>query len=271
MKFIDVSLPKFGDDEPQERPQAKTKPAVSFRQPAVEEYNLDDTRSMMSKKDVEHRDDESVEEKGEKFFMAPDDTSESQRQALQQISFQFAFSVGKIRTSLFRSISPTAEKALADAVLEGFGLTFALRKFDMSVDLFLQNVTLAMAEEGGIAKAPLLSSAETADGSDVKLVQVRYLRVQKESPEYMTKHEGVDQSVDTELSTFKITLAPEPILALYDFIMTTFVSDHGQAVDQAATHNGDAVGIAQDNEPVSETQSSDKLRVRVKLTSAHGE
>lgn len=135
----------------------------------------------------------------------------------------------------------------------------------MSVDLFLRNVTLAMAGHGGAAKRPLLSSADEAassPSSDLKLVRVKYMKVQKDSPEFMGVHEGVDQSVDTELSTFKITLAPEPILSLYDFIMTTFVpKDEG-------------------NEPVNEPKkpeeqavqqtSSDKIRVRVKLTSAQG-
>ena len=110
---------------------------------------------------------------------------------------------------------------------------------------------------------PLLSSAAKPNdtNSDLKLVQVRYLKVQKDSPEFMTKHEGVDQSIDTELSTFGITLSPEPILSLYDFIMTTFVpNDEQPPAEQAA-------GTV----ATSEAQpSADKIRVRVKLTSAQG-
>jgi len=184
---------------------------------------------------------------------------------MQQINFEFSFSVGKLQASLFKSTSATAEKALADATLEGFGLTFAQRKYDMSVDLFLRNVTLAMASQGGAAKRPLLSSAadSSSTSSDLKLVRVKYKKVQKDSPEFMGVHEGVDQSVDTELSTFKITLAPEPILSLYDFIMTTFVpkDEEGAAgIEQAAKQQ------QQQDAQV----SSDKIRVRVKLTSAQG-
>lgn len=130
----------------------------------------------------------------------------------------------------------------------------------MSVDLFLRNVTLAMIGDGQI-KRPLLSSAADHESSaDLKLVQVRYMKVQKESPEFMTKHEGVDQSIDTELSTFGITLAPEPILSLYDFIMTTFVPE---------THQPSPEQAAQDNQAEAQ-QSADKIRIRVKLTSAQG-
>jgi vacuolar protein sorting-associated protein 13A/C len=189
---------------------------------------------------------------------------------MQQISFEFSFQVGKVQASLFRSTGDGQERALADAILEGFGLTFALRQYDMSVDLFLRNVTLAMVEQGK-TKRPLLSSAVSSDASsDMKLVKVRYMKVQKNSPEYMTKHDGVDQSVETELSTFKITVAPEPILALNDFIMTTFVSQPDQqqqtVAEQAGEPKKDEVTVAQQQQ-----QSADKIRVRVRLTSAQSE
>jgi vacuolar protein sorting-associated protein 13A/C len=278
MRFIDVSVPKLGDDatknEPNVRPVRERR--LSFRPQPVEEYILDDTRSLRSVKTAEtdERDDSSsvTGDKGDQFYEARDDTTEvscclesqtnrqSQRLALRQITFEFSFSVGKLQASLYKSTSPTKEKALADAVLEGFGLTFALRKYDMSVDLFLRNVTLAMIEQGQLRR-PLLSSADTTE-SDVKLVRVKYMRVQKESPEYMTKHEGVDQSVDTELSTFKITVAPEPILSLYDFIMTTFVPHDEQAESAPATD----VKPEEEEAPKSAT----RLKVRVKVTSAEG-
>lgn len=217
----------------------------------------------------------SISDRGEKFYEAHDDTTDSQRAAMQQISFEFSFQVGKVQASLFRSTGDGQERALADATLEGFGLTFALRQYDMSVDLFLRNVTLAMVEQGK-TKRPLLSSAVSSDASsDMKLVKVRYMKVQKNSPDYMTKHDGVDQSVETELSTFKITVAPEPILALNDFIMTTFVPQPDQQAGPATVQDGEvekkdaAIGIQQQQQQ--QQQSADKIRVRVRLTSAQSE
>lgn len=206
-----------------------------------------------------------------------DNADQTQRRALQQVTFEFSFSVGKLQTSLFKSTSPTAEKALANATLEGFGLTFGLRQFDMSVDLFLRSLTLAMVEQGKVRR-PLLSSAkDDAAHTDFKLLKVRYKRVQKVSPEFMTVHEGVDQAIDVDFSTFDITVAPEPILALYDFVMTTFVpKDEVQAeqaqrkqIDQGKTeHNLEQVEKQDD---VEAPKSTDKIRVRVKLTSVEGE
>ncbi|KAL0252508.1 hypothetical protein I308_101900 [Cryptococcus tetragattii IND107] len=273
MKFIDVSIPRFeGDQDQQERvlPATAAPGPKHFGQREIEEYNFEDDRSIISARATEGPDNlddgSSSGDKGDRFYEAHDQQTESQKSALRQVTFEFSFSVGKLQASLFKSVSSTAEKPLADAVLEGFGLTFALRKWDMSVDLFLRSVTLAMIEQGS-APRPLLSSA-SEDGnspSDLKLVQVKYIKVQKDSPEFMTKHEGVDTSIDTELSTFKFTISPEPILSLYDFIMTTFVPNNQSSVEQPPQDVETQVqGVDQeDAQP-----SADKMRIRVKLTSA---
>ena len=274
MKFIDVAIPKFGDDEPVEHiAPIMPAPRRSFRPQPIEEYNLDDTRSLLStktaEKDLGERDDDdnSVDGKGtDMFYEATDDTTDSQRHAIQQVTFQFSFSVGKLQASLYKSTSSTTEKALADAVLEGFGLTFNLRKYDMSVDLFLRSLTLAMVEQGQVRRPLLTSANKDKSNTDFKLIQVRYMKVQKDHPEFMTVHEGVDQSVDTELSTFNITVAPEPILSLNDFIMTTFVPQDDAQVEAEKKKDGEMVKEAQEV-----AKSTDKIRVRVKLTSVQGQ
>ena len=199
---------------------------------------------------------------------------------MQQVSFEFSFSVGKLQTSLFKSASPTEERHFADAVLEGFGLTFDLRKYDMSVDIFLRSVTLAMVEKGEVRR-PLLSSAnEDKEASDLKLLQVRYMRVQKDSPEFMSVHDGVDQSVEVQLSTINVTVAPEPILALYDFIMTTFVpQDDLPPTEERKDYkrNSKDKPLVDEKEDEKKTEeespplSTDKIRVRVKFTSVQGQ
>nr|ODO02780.1 vacuolar protein sorting-associated protein vps13 [Cryptococcus depauperatus CBS 7855] len=265
MKFIDVSIPQF-DDNGSSKEQTvivtSNNGHAPFGRRQVEEYNFDDDRSIISAKTMEEKDDEiPAEEKTDRFYEAYDGQTESQRNALRQVTFEFSFSVGKLQASLFKSASQTTEKPLANAVLEDFGLTLILRKWDMSVDLFLRSVTLAMIEQGS-ARRPLLSSASVGSESptDLKLVQVRYLKAQKDSPEFMTKHEGVDTSIDTELSTFQFSIAPEPILALYDFIMTTFIPDNDIPKDSTQQRS--------DSEDTKGQESTDKMRIRVKLTSA---
>lgn len=86
MRFIDVAIPKFGDDEPppdaHKAIQATTRP--SFRQPKIEEYTLDDTRSVVSHRTAEHDDrdddDSSIDGKGtDQFYEARDDQTDVSR------------------------------------------------------------------------------------------------------------------------------------------------------------------------------------------------
>lgn len=58
---------------------------------------------------------------------------------IKQRVFEFKFNVEKFQASVFKSQpNGTPDLHLADAMLEGFGLEFALKKFDMSVDLSLR-------------------------------------------------------------------------------------------------------------------------------------
>jgi vacuolar protein sorting-associated protein 13A/C len=118
----------------------------------------------------------------------------------------------------------------------------------------------------GMESIKFVSSAE-ADSPDRDLLSLHYRRVQKDSPEFLTVHEGIDQSVDIRISTFVFRAAPEPVVNLYDFIMTTFVPPATeQTIPQIDHRSSDTA--AED----SSTRSSvtDKIRVQVKLASVKG-
>lgn len=109
------------------------------------------------------------------------------------------------------------------------------------------------------------SPSELAAEND--LLTVHYLRVQKASPEFSTVYEGIDQSIDINISTLVFCTAPEPVLALYDFIMTTFVGDGGtQPSDVTATAT-----IESDGQRITtESKAEGKIRVLLKLKSVQG-
>jgi len=73
----------------------------------------------------------------------------------------------------------------------------------------------------GLPTIEFMSSADTVAQDD--LLIVRYKKCQPESPVFLTQFDGIDQSVDIKISTFIFRAAPEPVLAVYDFVMTTFV------------------------------------------------
>ena len=109
-----------------------------------------------------------------------------------------------------------------------------------------------------------ISIPELSATSNKDLLRIAYARVQKESPEFATIYERVDQNVDIKVSTLVFRAAPEPVLALYDFIMTTFVPRPDQLPQNWS-------------EPRSEQESSvvqgdfdSKIRVLVKLEGIKG-
>lgn len=143
----------------------------------------------------------------------------------------------------------------------------------MQVDISLNSLSVHMVDQPGHRVPMVLSShAETsgvkgAEPKNEDLVKVRYFRVQKNSPEYHTVYEGIDQSVTASLSTLVVHAAPEPIIVLYDFIMSTFVPGHG-----GSGVNTPVVVDSPTGEPLPAPASADsgKIKVRVNLTTVEG-
>ena len=127
----------------------------------------------------------------------------------------------------------------------------------------------------GLPTIEFMSSADTVGQDD--LLIVRYKRCQPESPVFLTQFDGIDQSVDIKITTFIFRAAPEPVLAVYDFVMTTFVPSPApnQQQQQAAPATGEEVLIGQgkDATPVvvaEQQQAAQKIRVLVNLASIQG-
>ena len=83
----------------------------------------------------------------------------------------------------------------------------------LSVDLF----------QSGKAAIPFVSSSGEKHAEEEHLLNIHYLRLAKES----LKYKGIDQNVQIRFSTLTFQASPEPVVSLYDFIMSTFTSDRG--------------------------------------------
>ena len=115
-----------------------------------------------------------------------------------------------------------------------------------------------------------MTSADPGSMQDKDLLIVKYKRAQRESPEFETLFEGIDQNVDVQISTFIFHTAPEPVVALYDFVMTTFVpSADGQAITQTSIEQeGTDASHSQEVTPANLVDS--KIKVLVRLDSVQG-
>jgi vacuolar protein sorting-associated protein 13A/C len=120
----------------------------------------------------------------------------------------------------------------------------------------------------GQSPAKFITSAVSDTSDDKGLLSVRYTRIQRASPEYSSVYEGIDQNVDVKISTFIFTAAPEPVVTLYDFIMTTFVPRPDDDVLAANSSSEGALVQAQNGQPPVATQ--EKIRVMVNLASVKG-
>ncbi|KAF8078623.1 vacuolar protein sorting-associated protein 13, partial [Lyophyllum atratum] len=263
MRLIDVCIPKLGDDDSRTAPSATAvTPASGGFQlasglfgPSEAEYNVDD--------DGEDSDDanEDKSSREDLFFEADDGTV--RRPELHQHIFELDFQVDKLRAAIFKSTSEGVEKLLGDVSFERFVLAFALAKYDMKVDVSLRSLSLDLVQPGQRQPLRFISSAESGSSQD-DLFIVAYTRVQKDSPEFVSVYEGIDQSVDIKVSTFIFRTAPEPVISLYDFVMTTFVPQSG------TQHPSQEVQTQKDSRDVqlnSENVADGKIRVVVKLAS----
>lgn len=140
MRIIDVAIPKFDDAEATStnKPKAKSE-KESARSPALPLPN-----NVFSRQAAEYAiedidvDAESSEDTNEDFFEANEgDAADLQ---LHQHVVEFSFEVEKLQASLYKTAPDGTEKLLANTVLEGFALQFAMAKFNMDVDVKLRYV-----------------------------------------------------------------------------------------------------------------------------------
>ncbi|CAG8450182.1 1456_t:CDS:10 [Cetraspora pellucida] len=219
--------------------------------------------------DSESSDDDVPEEHNEEFFDAQD-TDVSSTAKLNQRIFEFEFRVDKFSTTLKKADSDVdkPEVVLVDMVLEHFGLTYVLRPFDMSAEVVLKSLNIEdkMSDTGSefkhLAASEGYGNAQADDSKD--LVHVKYTRVNTKSPEYMSKYEGISQSVDIEMSTINIIVTRKSILTLYNFVLDTFTSSAEPASSQSSIET-ETPTLPESQKPQASQTST--MRVKVRLSS----
>lgn len=118
----------------------------------------------------------------------------------------------------------------------------------------------------GQAPIAFISSVEAKSEQD--LLAVDYRRVQQASSEYLSLYEGIDQHVDIKIATLIFRAAPEPLLSLYEFIMTTFVSHDSAPAAQLKPEASEGL-TSHSPEPAVE-EVAGRIRVLIQLASVQG-
>jgi vacuolar protein sorting-associated protein 13A/C len=273
MKLLDVAILKFDDDDDKaKRPTSsgsettKTLPRNSLTdkdvtgRPRSKSFQFSaQQHELVMEEDVEHG--HQGETEGLKDAQG-DDKSQPQVN-ISQRNFEFRFTVDKLQGSLYKSDAEgkKPDELLVDLIAEHFNLEFYQRKFDMVADVRLRSLTVEdHVEQNSTAEFKnLISSKDASNNQKHDLFSLKFVKVNKQSPEFMTKYEGFATNIDASMSTISLLVTRKTLLTLLDFVMITFTNpDAPQVVEEKQQS---------DNESLEKTppQEDDKIRVKAQL------
>lgn len=275
MKLIDVAIPKFDSEERIKNQVSEGAKGPSNLKPRVEEEHdalgRDKRKSFQFSKDEDLSmsvfEDESEEDKKEDPTQQSGSKKQQPEVHITQRNFEFQFTVDKLQGSLYRS-DPEGKKPdqlLVDLVAEHFFLEFYQRPFDMAAEVSLR--TLAVedhVEEDPIPEFRNIISSDDAASDQKELLQLKFVRVNKDSPEFQSKYEGIAMNLDASVSTINLIVTRRTLLTLLDFVLITFTNPGGEqdvAKDQKQLESGD--GDHQQAER--QQQDPDQIRIKVDL------
>ncbi|KAK0611747.1 hypothetical protein B0T14DRAFT_438947 [Immersiella caudata] len=269
MRIIDVAIPKIGQDQTPQEPRPPKRPRLlsnassrSGRKRASSQFlpfTMQQQAIILNDDDLEDDDD--------KFHDAKDGSA-NEHLRMQQRIFEFKFAVDKLKGSLYRS-DPDKKKPdqlLVDLVAEHFDLEFYLRPYDMAAEVSLGSVTMDDFVDNPPAEfKSIVSSGDPEDRQQKRdLVHVKFVRVKKESPEFMPVYEGVEMNVDVAVSTINLVVTRKTLLTLLDFILITFTNNEaGEPQQNAITDTGSETNVQ--IQPAAPAQQGEAGAIRVKV------
>ena len=261
MRLLDVAIPKF---DPPEAP-ANGKPVESRPQNiAQDKMSKRKSVQLLEAKDIPIRDDDSDAEEE-----SPEKSEGTEAPAnLHQRNFEIKFTVEKLQASLYKA-NPDGkkpDKLLVELVAEHFYFDFYLRPYDMVAEVLLRSLSVDdhIEEEPLPEFKQIISSKgfKAEEGKD--LLNVKFVKVNPDSPEFRSTYESIATNLDVSVSTINVIVTRRTLLTLLDFVLTTFTSPEDQPpsqVDQDKDQPGDAQDVFQ------QSTQPDKIRIKAKLTS----
>lgn len=186
---------------------------------------------------------------------------------IHQRIFEFKFTVDRLRGSLYRSESKHGvnDTLLVELVAEHFELDFYLREYDMVAEVVLRSLSVDdHIEQNAPPEFKQIVSSKGFNANEEKdLFQLKFVRVNSESPEFWKIYEGTEMNVDLSISTINLIVTRKTLLTLLDFILLTFTNQdqqtQAQITDQKQTD-------ASESEPP-EQSTTGKIRVNSRLES----
>ncbi|KAL1297408.1 hypothetical protein AAFC00_004942 [Neodothiora populina] len=264
MKLLDVAIPKFDSDE-----ESRTTPQQQTNRPRSKSVIDKEVSGRPRSKSFQFSAQQHelvMEEEGEHETATKSDIFKDAQQGSQpnihQRNFEFKFTVDKLQGSLYRSDpeGKMPDQLLVDLIAEHFDLEFYQRQFDMVADVRLR--TLAVEDHVEENPTPefrnLISSEDLSTDNKEDLFSLKFVKVNKDSPEFMSKYEGIATNIDATMSTINLLVTRKTLLTLLDFVMITFTNPDAPQTQQVED-------VPDEVEEPAPAQDSDKIRVKAQL------
>ncbi|CAK7205487.1 Vacuolar protein sorting-associated protein 13 [Sporothrix eucalyptigena] len=247
MRIIDVAIPRFGGDEMEAVPSAASdngkatttktgRPRLSSTASSASNRKSQRPTSQLLSLTIPEETaiilDDDNDDDDDDSFQDADSGSATEQRRMQQKTFQFTFAVDELRGSLYRSDADPSkpDTLLVELVAHTFDLDFYLRPYDMVAEVSLGSVTVDDLVSNPPAEfKSIVSSGDVEDHEQQRaLVHVKFVRVKKESPEFMPIYEGIETNVNVAISTINLIVTRQTLLTLLDFVLITFTNGGAQ-------------------------------------------
>ena len=275
MKLIDVAIPKFDDDLPSDEEAqelVKADGSTGDRKASKNEVRTDGRpRSKSFQLDTRH-DDLIIEDDDEKSQPSEEpQTVKKEEINLYQRKFEFRFTVDKLQGSLYRA-DPNEKKAdqlLVELVAEHFQLDFYLRPYDMVAEVLLKtlNIDDHIEEDPSTEFKQIVSSEGSGANKGRDLFNVKFVKVNKESPEFVSTYEGIATNLDVSISTLDMVVTRKTLLTLLDFVLDTFASPDENKPTKAIDDQHLSEGKTDKTLDANSSNEPDKIRIKADLHS----
>lgn len=273
MKLIDIAVPKFESDDGSS--ESKPGDASKKQAPAVGQSRADEAlgRSRSKSVSIPAQKDLVVEDESDAEDVQAEQTTkrlEEEGINLHQRNFQFKFTVDKLQGSLFRADPDETkpDQLLVELVAEHFELDFYLRPYDMVAEVLLKslNVDDYIDEDPSPEFRKIISSRGFGAKENKDLFNIKFVKVNNESPEFKSTYEGIATHLDVSISTLNVIVTRKTLLTLLDFVLITFTSPDQPPQPAKSIENGPDGKTLERPAPES-GGSSDKIRIKVELES----
>ena len=277
MKMIDIAIPKFESDEPLDgktrAPVKRKKSSTAAKSRAEEALGRSRSKSTSAQAHQELLMEDESDNESDKKSKHPAKRAEEEGVNLHQRNFEFKFTVDKLQGSLYRS-DPEEQKPdqlLLELIAEHFHLDFYLRPYDMVAEVLLKSLYVEdyIEEDPSPEFKQIISSQEygAKDGKD--LFNVKFVKVNQDSPEFMSTYEGIATNLDVSISTLNLVVTRKTLLTLLDFVLITFAGPDGSTDTQDISENEEDTSHertkeVKDDNP-KQSGNPDKIRIKVDL------